>query len=350
MELGSRVTPSLLLVAVLALTPAGAQSAGGSPPAVPDRPLTVEAGAQVLGVELQLPPGADAKGLSELVSVRRQNPLSPREVRRTLERLWGTGRFSDLRGARGPRARWRARDLRPHPCAGDRRRRGGGQRRHRGPRAARGGTVRRGGAGERARAAPRGGCTRPAALLPARLRGGEGPGQRREGGHRGGAAAGGGGGRAHPRGEGERGRRERDAPGRAAVRAGTGARGDPGSRASRRGAGAVGERAAGGRLPDGTGGFPAGGAAGRGGLPGGGGAGRTALGAALRGEPAPAELRAQGGGGRAGRRPRGSRGRGERRGEARGVLPLPRLPGGEGLRAAAPGAGRRAGPAGVRHP
>jgi outer membrane protein assembly factor BamA len=53
----------------------------------------------VVGVELQLPAGSDPTGLSslgELVAVRPGAPLSVRDVRRTLERLWRTGRFTDV--------------------------------------------------------------------------------------------------------------------------------------------------------------------------------------------------------------------------------------------------------------
>src|SRR5690606_25423289 len=45
-------------------------------------------------VELELPPGADAEGLAHLVSVQPGRVLSPRELRRSLEQLWRTGRFS----------------------------------------------------------------------------------------------------------------------------------------------------------------------------------------------------------------------------------------------------------------
>ena len=48
------------------------------------------------GVELELPPGSDAAGLAGLVGIRTGQPLSVREVRRAVERLWRTGRFSDV--------------------------------------------------------------------------------------------------------------------------------------------------------------------------------------------------------------------------------------------------------------
>ncbi|MCI0569348.1 MAG: BamA/TamA family outer membrane protein [Myxococcaceae bacterium] len=51
---------------------------------------------RVTSVELQLPAGSDATGLADLVSLRTGQALSPREVRRSVERLWRTGRFSDV--------------------------------------------------------------------------------------------------------------------------------------------------------------------------------------------------------------------------------------------------------------
>lgn len=60
--------------------------------------VTVEASAEpvVVEVELHLSEGADAEGLTELVSVRKGQRLSMRAVRRSVERLWSTGRFSDV--------------------------------------------------------------------------------------------------------------------------------------------------------------------------------------------------------------------------------------------------------------
>jgi outer membrane protein assembly factor BamA len=51
---------------------------------------------EVVSVELHLPGGADAEGLSGLVAVRRGQTLSPGAVRRSVERLWATGRFTDV--------------------------------------------------------------------------------------------------------------------------------------------------------------------------------------------------------------------------------------------------------------
>lgn len=51
---------------------------------------------QVTGVELRLPPGSDPSGLAQLVAVRRGQPLSIRAVRRSIERLFATGRLSDV--------------------------------------------------------------------------------------------------------------------------------------------------------------------------------------------------------------------------------------------------------------
>ncbi|WP_426757237.1 POTRA domain-containing protein [Myxococcus sp. Y35] len=53
-------------------------------------------GAEVIAVELHLPGGADAQGLSDLVAVRKGQTLSPGAVRRSVERLWATGRFTDV--------------------------------------------------------------------------------------------------------------------------------------------------------------------------------------------------------------------------------------------------------------
>lgn len=50
--------------------------------------------AVVADVELHLPPGAESAGLAQLVAVRRGQVLLQRNVRRTLERLYATGRFS----------------------------------------------------------------------------------------------------------------------------------------------------------------------------------------------------------------------------------------------------------------
>ncbi|WP_043713761.1 POTRA domain-containing protein [Corallococcus macrosporus] len=53
-------------------------------------------GAEVSAVELHLPGGADAQGLSDLVAVRKGQTLTPGAVRRSVERLWATGRFTDV--------------------------------------------------------------------------------------------------------------------------------------------------------------------------------------------------------------------------------------------------------------
>lgn len=51
---------------------------------------------EVVSVELHLPGGVAAQGLSGLVAVRKGQPLSPGAVRRSVERLWATGRFTDV--------------------------------------------------------------------------------------------------------------------------------------------------------------------------------------------------------------------------------------------------------------
>ena len=55
-------------------------------------------------MELHLPAGSDTAGLSELVAVRAGQQLSVRAVRRSVERLWATGRFTDVvaRAVEGP--------------------------------------------------------------------------------------------------------------------------------------------------------------------------------------------------------------------------------------------------------
>jgi outer membrane protein insertion porin family len=61
----------------------------GAEPLAPAPPV-------VLAVELVLPPGADPRGLTELVTVRRGQVLSPLAVRRSVEGLWNTGRFTSV--------------------------------------------------------------------------------------------------------------------------------------------------------------------------------------------------------------------------------------------------------------
>jgi outer membrane protein assembly factor BamA len=53
-------------------------------------------GKTVAQVELRLPPGADAQGLAALVETHPGQRLTLHNVRRTLERLFATGRFSDV--------------------------------------------------------------------------------------------------------------------------------------------------------------------------------------------------------------------------------------------------------------
>lgn len=48
------------------------------------------------GVELRLPAGSDPSGLAQLVAVRRGQPLSIRAVRKSIERLYATGRLADV--------------------------------------------------------------------------------------------------------------------------------------------------------------------------------------------------------------------------------------------------------------
>jgi outer membrane protein insertion porin family len=53
-------------------------------------------GAMVSAVELHLPAGSDPTGFAELVDIRRGQKLSIRAVRRSIERLFATGRLSDV--------------------------------------------------------------------------------------------------------------------------------------------------------------------------------------------------------------------------------------------------------------
>lgn len=64
--------------------------------ALPVRAATEPSVPTVTGVELRLPPGSDPSGLAELVAIRRGQPLSKRAVRRSIERLFATGRLSDV--------------------------------------------------------------------------------------------------------------------------------------------------------------------------------------------------------------------------------------------------------------
>ena len=50
----------------------------------------------VNAVELRLPAGSDPSGFAELVDVRSGQPLSIRSVRRSVERLFATGRVADV--------------------------------------------------------------------------------------------------------------------------------------------------------------------------------------------------------------------------------------------------------------
>jgi outer membrane protein assembly factor BamA len=51
---------------------------------------------EVVALELVLPPGSDTQGLTELVTIRRGQLLSPLAVRRSVEGLWNTGRFTSV--------------------------------------------------------------------------------------------------------------------------------------------------------------------------------------------------------------------------------------------------------------
>jgi outer membrane protein assembly factor BamA len=88
--LGSRVAAVLLF---LASVPA---LAAQIPPSQLAKSDAEAEGEVVADVELHLPPGADASGLAELIDVRRGQRLSVRAVRRSIERLFATGRMADV--------------------------------------------------------------------------------------------------------------------------------------------------------------------------------------------------------------------------------------------------------------
>jgi outer membrane protein insertion porin family len=71
-----------------------AQSDARRSPAAPGEPS--ESPPKVRSVELHLPPGTDVGDLAREVAIRPSAPLSRRDVRRTLELLFHTGRFSDI--------------------------------------------------------------------------------------------------------------------------------------------------------------------------------------------------------------------------------------------------------------
>jgi len=92
---------ALLLAALLpALAPAapadGGGGAAGTPePAIPDLPEAVGAPV-VVGVELVAPEGAEDDALAALVALQAGEPLSRRAVRRSVQRLYETGRFANV--------------------------------------------------------------------------------------------------------------------------------------------------------------------------------------------------------------------------------------------------------------
>ncbi len=93
-----RAAKAALFLALLALHPLHgaalearreAALAGGDASPMPGGPL-------VRQVRLELPPGEEAGGLAELLEVKAGDRLSPRAVRRSVERLYGTGRFANV--------------------------------------------------------------------------------------------------------------------------------------------------------------------------------------------------------------------------------------------------------------
>lgn len=92
--MGSRLA-AILLALGLGLAGGEGLAAQTSPSRLTeDRAQTAEA--LVSGVELHLPSGSDPSGFAELVDVRPGQPLSIRAVRRSIERLFATGRLSDV--------------------------------------------------------------------------------------------------------------------------------------------------------------------------------------------------------------------------------------------------------------
>lgn len=87
----------LLLAGVLLAGPAAAQEPSAS--VSESEELLSAPPPEVVEVELSLPPGSDPKTLTDLfqlVMVRRGQLLSPLAVRRSVEGLWNTGRFTDV--------------------------------------------------------------------------------------------------------------------------------------------------------------------------------------------------------------------------------------------------------------
>jgi len=74
-----------------------ARAAPQEPPPAEERAESWEQAApEVMAVELVLPPGSDTRGLADLVAVRRGQVLSTLAVRRSVEALWNTGRFTNV--------------------------------------------------------------------------------------------------------------------------------------------------------------------------------------------------------------------------------------------------------------
>ncbi|HYX90013.1 MAG TPA: POTRA domain-containing protein, partial [Myxococcaceae bacterium] len=80
-----------LALALLAAFGAGA----GEPPVANATPVEPEP-PRVSSVEIHLPPGTNVAGISQQIAVIKGQPLSRRAVRRSIERLMATGRFSDV--------------------------------------------------------------------------------------------------------------------------------------------------------------------------------------------------------------------------------------------------------------
>lgn len=93
------------MLGLLLVLPSAAQTRGDVLPEEPGRTApsvtlppepVLPVAPPVAAVELRLPGGSDAGGLQELVAVRKGQALSARAVRRSVERLWASGRFADI--------------------------------------------------------------------------------------------------------------------------------------------------------------------------------------------------------------------------------------------------------------
>lgn len=94
---------SAVLLCGLGLCALAFGAAAQTPDAAEDaRPWDRRAAEVVVSVGLRVPPGTDPEGIAQQIAVTRGQPLSLRAVRRSIERLYATGRFSDVVVRRTP--------------------------------------------------------------------------------------------------------------------------------------------------------------------------------------------------------------------------------------------------------